>query len=151
MNQIIIADTSCLIVLSQTGYLYLLKDIFGTIIVTETVAQEFKDVLPEWVLVYNDLNNSMQKLLDSQLDPGESSAIAFAYDQKDSILLIDEKKGRKIALDLGISIIGTIKILIIAKRRGKIASLKNALNDLLNVGFWVSEKLIAQILAENPE
>lgn len=51
MSELVIADTSCLIVLSKIGRLHLMKDIFSKISITKEVHQEFSDALPEWIQV----------------------------------------------------------------------------------------------------
>jgi len=43
----IIADTSCLIVLEKIKMLYLLKELYGTILVSEEVAGEYGDKVAE--------------------------------------------------------------------------------------------------------
>lgn len=51
MQKIIIADTSCLIVLDKIGYLDLLNKIFGEIVITQQVREEYGKILPSWVLI----------------------------------------------------------------------------------------------------
>ena len=76
MEAVVVSDTSCLIVLSKIGHLDLLKSIYGSVIITPTIAAEYKDPLPEWIEIHSPKNTSLQILLEETLDPGESSAIA---------------------------------------------------------------------------
>jgi predicted nucleic acid-binding protein len=61
-------------------------------------------------------------------------------------LLIDEKKGRAIAARNDIRTIGTIGILLSAKRQGFLAAVKPCIDTLVNAGFRVSDMLCRQIL-----
>ena len=49
MEGVVIADTSCLIVLQQIGQIDLLKAIYGKVIITPTVAIECEAPLPAWI------------------------------------------------------------------------------------------------------
>jgi predicted nucleic acid-binding protein len=130
MQKVIISDTSCLILLDKIEELKLLKKLFGQIIVTREIASEFKKELPEWFTIQEPTNKTYQKILEASLDKGEASAIAFALEQTDCLLIIDDYKGRKYAEQLGIKITGTLGILIDAKLSGYIESVKPMLDKI---------------------
>jgi len=48
MHRIVIADTSCLIVLQKIDKLFILKELFSEITITEEIAIEYGEALPEW-------------------------------------------------------------------------------------------------------
>jgi predicted nucleic acid-binding protein len=99
MNNIIVSDTSCLIALDRIGHIDLLQKVFTIVYTTKIVAEEFEKQLPDWILI-KDINDiDRVKQLNLLLDPGEASVIALALEIENSILIIDEKKGRKIARD----------------------------------------------------
>ena len=102
MQKVIISDTSCLILLDKIGELKLLNKLFGQIIITQEIAGEFKKELPDWFTIQEPTNKTYQKILEASLDKGEASAIAFAIEQTDCLLIIDDYKGRKYAEQLGI-------------------------------------------------
>ena len=56
MQKTIIADTSCLILLEKIGELDLLHEVFGEILVTQEVADEYDLALPNWISVQNPTN-----------------------------------------------------------------------------------------------
>lgn len=60
--------------------------------------------------IQNEHNKAFQKELTILLDGGEASSIALALETKYP-LIIDEKKGRKIAQNFGVRIIGIVGIL----------------------------------------
>jgi predicted nucleic acid-binding protein len=51
MPKLIIADTSCLIVLDQIGELPILEKIYTQVIITPEIQQEFSGVIPNWIIV----------------------------------------------------------------------------------------------------
>ncbi|MEM6842079.1 MAG: DUF3368 domain-containing protein [Bacteroidota bacterium] len=146
MPELVIADTSCLIVLSKIGRLHLLKDIFSKISITEEVHQEFGDALPEWIQVEETKDSERKRILELDLDKGEASSIVLGLENKEALLLIDEKKGRRVAKDLGLKVTGTLGVLIRAKVNGQVSSLKDEIDKLKKVEFRMSEVLVQQIL-----
>ncbi len=146
---LIVSDTSCLIVLSKTGQLGLLKDLFSQVIVTPEVVREFGEPLPNWISVQEVKSAAIQRLLETQLDIGEASAISLALEIPSHQVLIDERKGRRIASEMGLKVIGTVKVLLLAKERGLIDSLNDALQKLLDAGFRLSEQLVKDILSKH--
>lgn len=101
MHKVIIADTSCLILLEKIGELDLLNKLFEQITVTRKIADEYKNELPTWFKVEELHNKTYQKILEASLDKGEASAIAFAIEHIDCLLIIDDFKGRRYAEQLG--------------------------------------------------
>lgn len=64
---------------------------------------------------------------------------------------MDEKKGRKIASQYNIPMVGTLKILLMAKTKGLIDSLRKEVNELEKVNFRFIPKLKAELLKEAGE
>lgn len=146
MSKIIISDTSCLIALDRIGRLDILNKVFSTIYTTETVAQEFEDLLPDWILVKAITDDDKLEQLKMVLDPGEASAIVLALETDNSVLIIDEKKGRKIASELNLTIIGTLKVLLIAKNKGVVSSVKDIILELQKASFRFNRVIVDEIL-----
>jgi predicted nucleic acid-binding protein len=145
-QDIIVADASCLIVLQNIGELPLLQKLFGEIIITEEVSKEFGAPLPEWIKILTVVNTAEKKLLSVLLDKGEASSIALALEIVDSILIIDEKKGRRIARELGLITIGTLGVILKAKEKGLIESIANLIKQLELAGFYLSQNLKEKLL-----
>lgn len=146
MQATIISDTSCLILLEKIGELNLLHTVFGEIVTTQFVAEEFGEVLPYWITIQNPTNKSSQLILETMLDKGEASAIALALETGNSLLIIDESKGRKIAKQLGLAITGTLGVLAQAKLKGHIQLLKPLLEKIQQTNFRISEQLVQEVL-----
>lgn len=142
MNRIIITDTSCLIALSNINELQILPDLFHEIIITPEVSAEFGEKLPDWIKVTEAKNREKQADLEKILDSGEASSIALALESENSILLIDEIKGRRIAQSLNIEIIGTIGVIVLAEKKGIVKDIMSLIEKLISKGFRLSDKLI---------
>ncbi|HKK45769.1 MAG TPA: DUF3368 domain-containing protein [Balneolaceae bacterium] len=145
MPDAIVSDTSCLILFYKIGELELLKSVFGNILVTETVSKEFKKELPEWIEIAP-LQSNLHKGLSSVLDPGEATSIALAAEYDNSLLIIDEVKGRKVAREMGVQITGTLGVLITAKEKGYIKAVKPIITKMGKTNFRVSEALLQKVL-----
>ena len=85
-------------------------------------------------------------MLQLLLDKGETEAILLAELVNCRFLLIDERKGRAVAKKRGIPIVGICGLLLLAKEKGFISKVMPPLNNLLNIGYRISPKLISQVL-----
>lgn len=146
MHKTIISDTSCLILLEKIGELDLLNKLFGIIITTSEVATEFGLPLPSWFEIRQPINKKYQTIIEASVDKGEASAIALAVELEDCLLIIDDLKGRKFAQQLGLTIIGTIGIIVDAKLSGIIPSVKPILTKIKTTNFRISHQLEILIL-----
>ena len=70
----------------------------------------------------------------------------MALEFENSLLIIDEKKGRKIAEEMKIEIIGSLGILIKAKEKGVIKSVKDILELIDKTDFRISQSVREKIL-----
>ncbi len=146
MDKIIISDTSCLIALSNIGMLQILKDLFGEVLITPEVNEEFGNQLPNWIIVLQLQDKQKQAEIEKKLDKGEASSIALALEIPNSILIIDEVKGRNIAKNLNIEIVGTIGIIILAGKKGVVNDVISVVLKLVNNGFRLSNKIVDRII-----
>lgn len=116
---IVVADTSPIAALARIGQLNLLKQIYQRLIVPDAVYRELitsgqnwqglsaiQDA--DWIEVENVDGDAVAELLELRIDLGESEAIALALKLNASTLLIDELRGRRIAQEKGLAIVGTI-------------------------------------------
>ena len=110
MQKIIISDTSCLITLDKINQLETLRSLFRTITVSTIIAEEYGKSLPAFVEILDPSQKVFQQTLQLNVDAGEASAIALALQYKDSLIIIDDFKARKIAEGLGLNITGTLGV-----------------------------------------
>jgi predicted nucleic acid-binding protein len=134
-GKVIISDTSCLIALTNTGHFDVLKEVFGTVVITPEVLGEYGDPLPEWITVQPVSDTNRIKLIQNTLDLGEASSIALALETKNSFLILDDGLARIYALNLGLEITGTLGLLIAAYKQGVISDITVVIQELKNVDF----------------
>ena len=151
MPKSIISDTSVLIVLERIGELNLLREVFGKVYITNEIKSEYRQAVPEWIIIVSVKNKSKIAELNNLMDLGEASAIALALELDDSYLIVDDIQARTIVKKLGIPFIGTAGVLISAKKKGLIKIVKPYLQKLRSVGFRLSDTVIEDILEQSGE
>jgi len=120
--KIIIADSSTLITLLDTKNFDLLFELFEEIIITDEVYSEITQkfyhkekidiyLISKKLQLQSIEHQEMFEMLIKRLDQGEAESIVLAK-KLQLPLIIDERKGRKIAKELKIPIIGLIGIII---------------------------------------
>lgn len=146
----IVSDSTTLIILYDLGKLEYLHNLFQTIYIPQKVYEEisFKKeiILSDFILISKPKPTSRLEELKLLLDDGESEAIALAL-EKNLPLIIDEKKGRKIAKNLNIAILGLLGIIYLNIKKGFI-SIDEAtcfLANAKNNGYRISQKLIDEM------
>lgn len=163
---IVISDSSSLINLAGIGRLNLLHEIFGRVIIPQSVWDEVVlrgDTLPGasevreardtgWISIQTPVNTSVVNLLGLDLHRGEAETIALAIEQNADLILLDETDARWVAATFGLKKTGVIGILIKAKNEGKISSLRRELNLLKDtMGFFIDDRLYHQALSSVDE
>ena len=151
---ILIADTSALIALSVCDSLQLLDDIFTKVVVPEEVFIEaIKSNKPEAQLINKYLQGKVVKVdmedfvyLDGYVDAGETEAMKLYKSLSADKLLIDDKRGRKIAKMNNIGVIGSLGILIHAKQLGLIQEIKPRIDKVINSAIYLDTSLIEHVL-----
>lgn len=158
---IVISDTTPLISLIKINHLELIEELFGEIQIPDSVYRElvsndrFKAEAEE-IRKYSNIkrvkvtNEKSVRLLQraTGLDIGESEAIILSDQIKADLLLMDEVKGRQVARNMGISIMGTIGILMQAfdsKLLNK-KEIEDCILVLRSNGRHISDKLYEQLL-----
>lgn len=158
---IVISDTTPIISLLKTGQLELLKKLFCEILIPEAVYRElvtnprFQNEAEQikassYIRKVSISNERSVEILRraTGLDLGESEAIVYTDESKAELLLMDEAKGRKVAKQMGLKVMGTIGILIAAYDAGllKKEEIVSCLDILKNSGRFISEALYEQVL-----
>lgn len=158
----IVSNTSPIINLACIGRLDLLPTLFNEIVIPDAVFNECL-ALPNapgaaevrsapWIRRHAAANLPLIASLRLELDSGEAEAIACAVEVKARLLLIDERRGRRVAHRLGIPIVGLIGVLLAAKKKGSVHSIRPLLDELRVIaGFWISDALYSRALHESGE
>lgn len=148
-------NASPLICLGKSGLVGLLPELFTDIVVPAKVYEE--------IAVKNDISQACRPLFSHQqvkvindiaapssviswdLGEGESAVLAYALKHAGYWAVIDDLEARKCAATLGCRYTGTAGVILLAKRRGIISSVRDNLVKLKNVGLWLSPEFIDEI------
>jgi predicted nucleic acid-binding protein len=153
---IIVCDSSPLVALSLCKGLGFLELLFTDVIVPQNVYNEINEPgkpetenITAWAKgkVQRAGNQQMLQALSLSLDAGESEAIALYWEKSGDFLLIDEQKGRKIALRNNMKVIGSLGILLLAKQKGLIKTIGPHIELLHRSPIRISDRLYQRALA----
>ena len=90
-------------------------------------------------------------LLSQVLDRGEAAVIQLALNERIRRVAIDEPAGRRMARLHGLDLTGSVGVLLRAKREGRIASVRTAVERMKNQGIWLSDRVVAFALHHSGE
>jgi predicted nucleic acid-binding protein len=164
MARIVIAGAGPLIAFASIDALAVLQKLFSEINITAAVrhectakpgtdSQRIEAAIDEGWLVTSAADTITPGFaaepLSSSLGAGESDSIRFALQSPDkSLLIVDDRLARRFALKRGINIVGTVRILDLAERRGLIKSAELSIAGMIAIGYRVSTELLKQIRSE---
>ena len=160
---IVVSDTTPIISLLKIGHLSLLKDLFQMVYVPRAVYRELtvndtfadeaelvkKSTYIQQVEVINPDNVTLLQRATG-LDIGESEAIIYSDENSNSLLLMDEAKGRAVASQMGIRIMGTIGLLLLAYQKSLLSSdeIITCIDELQKNNRHISSRLYQQLIRE---
>ena len=147
----IVSDSTTLIILSDLKRLDLLENLFKKVYIPSSVYKEVNVYgtfhLGDFIEIIEVSNSKLLESLKRLLDLGESEAIALAK-ERNLPLIIDEKKGRKIALNLDLKILGLLGIIYLNIKREFLTKqeAEEFLQQAVKNGYRISKKLIEEML-----
>lgn len=156
----VVVNASPLITLFRSGQAELLPRLFNQVVVPEAVWKEV--VLEEWDdAVTRELGAQIWPIRESvvtsprveawNLGAGETAVLSHALAHPPLRAIIDDADARRCARTLGIPILGTGGVLVLAKRRGLLSSVAEGLEKLRNTGLWLSDDLITLLKTQAGE
>ena len=162
-KKLVVSNSSPIMNLAIIGQLHLIRELFGEIIIPKEVWAELivegkgkpgtnEIEKAKWIRVAKVKNDNLVKILNKDLDVGESAAIALAIERKADLLLLDETDARNLAEFYNLTKTGVIGILMRAKKRRIIKEIKPLLKKLTTQShFWIKPDLYDAILSEMGE
>lgn len=150
-------NASPLIYLSRAGLLDFLKIAGNEIIIPVAVAEDIRRRGPTdptvqalqkapWLVITN--TPAIPPLIQTwDLGEGESSVLAWAHAHPGTEAIVDDLAARRCAATLGISVRGTLGLVLVAKKRGLIPLARPVLEKLRQSGMYLSDRVLNQALA----
>ena len=146
MTGVAVSDASPLIALHQIDRLELLHGLFSVTVVPTVVAEEVTPslgMLPRWIEVQDaDRIPPMPR----RVDAGERAAIALAVQLASDAVVLDDLAGRLAAVQMGLRAVGSLGLLVRAKRVRLIEEVRPLMDAMVANGLFTSEQLRLEIL-----
>jgi len=157
MPKTVIVNSTPIIALSSIDKLGLLKELYGTVIIPNAVKDEVGakgnskahnqlEASTDWIHVREINNVAHKQTFRTQLHDGEVEVIILGQELTADILVIDDNSAREYAKYLGLNIIGTVGIILLAKSKGFIYEVKPLLDRLIANGIFISNRLYADVM-----
>jgi hypothetical protein len=152
-----VVDTSPLIFLAKLNRLDLLRKSADEVLAPAAVIEEVRaypdeasrkieDALGSWLREEKVEERRIVDVLLADLDFGEAEVIALAHESSAERIVMDDLDGRRFARRLGLEPVGTLGLLLAARLRGELGSLREEIERLEREGFRVSPSLRASVL-----
>ena len=122
---IVVSDTSPLTALLTVSAADLLPQLFSEVVIPEAVRDELQrshSRLPAWLRIAAVANQNQARQYAQIVDMGEAEAIELARELHADRLLMDERKGRRLAVREGVPVIGLLGVVLLARRKQFIPS-----------------------------
>jgi predicted nucleic acid-binding protein len=152
----VVSNASPLIYLGRTENLRLIEICARNVYVPDAVVRELRAGQDEpaarvidtcaWLQVIS-VDMVPPEIMAWNLGPGESAVLAWALTNTGTWALIDDREGRRCAAQLGIKVIGTLGLVLAAKRRRVIPSARPVVEALIANGLYLSEQTVDGALA----
>ncbi len=164
----VVSNAGPLMALSKLNALYLLRALYGRVhiprsvydeVITAGIRQGYEDARrlafflrqEEWLPEDVDPAMITADLLQAHLDTGERDTLALATASGKALVLMDETLGREMARDLGLTVRGSLGVLIEAWQQSLISAdqLRFYLAEMARrQDIWVSYTLVERLLRE---
>ncbi len=152
-----VVDAGPLIFLAKLDRLNLLQRGADEVLIPVAVLNEVRALRDEatrkieiatqsWLRVQAVNNRPALEILLADLDSGEAEVIALAREVGADRVIMDDLDARRFAHRVGLAPIGTLGLLLAARLRGELPSVKAEIKRLRQFGFWVSQPLIEKVL-----
>jgi hypothetical protein len=160
-DDLIVCDTGPLIALALIDQLPILRRLYARVLVPRAVLNEVAAggsdrpgastiLSADWLEPVEDV--TPDPLLAAELGPGEAAVIAVGYALEAHLILLDERKARRIAARAyGLRVKGSAGLLVAAKRADLVTAVRPLLESMVREGYFLSQRVIERATAEAGE
>lgn len=157
MSDPVIINASPLIFLARSRHIHLLQHLHRPVLVPQPVVQEIRARGPHDPTVRTLSETAWLEVASAPVIPdeilawnlglGESAVLALAQSKPGSIAMIDDLAGRRCAQTLNIPLVGTVGLVLLAKKNGVIPSARATLAVLREQGMYISDSVLNSALS----
>lgn len=144
-----VSNASPLIALTAIDRLDLLPALFGSVEIPPAVVAEIApsvSVLREWLHVQPLTLPQPALVENSGLGGGEREALSLGHELHAKRVILDDRPARRLALALGLPVVGTLGVLLAAKRLGLLERIQPSLDALRDRRFFMAQRLYEEVL-----
>jgi predicted nucleic acid-binding protein/GNAT superfamily N-acetyltransferase len=145
----VVSNSSPLIALAQIQRLDLVPAILQSVLIPPAVVREIAPsipVLPQWATVRVPKSRPSVLTSPGRLGDGEREAIALAMEVGAVAIVLDDRPARRAAEAAGLNVIGTLGLLLEAKRKGLVTRVRVEIDKLVATSFFLSRPLYERLL-----
>jgi predicted nucleic acid-binding protein len=151
-----VVNASPLIVLTKINQVHLLFELCDEVVIPSGVVREIcvaSDNDPAKVWILNEGSSYIRDV--EQVDPviaawdlglGESHVLTWTYNNPGYEAILDDRAAKNTAVALGISVRGTLGVILLAKQEGKVKAARPIFEQLTQIGFRVSTQVLESAL-----
>ncbi len=156
-EKLIIINSTPIIALASIDKISLLNELYGKVFIPEAVHNEISaksgskahlaiEKFQDWVIIKSIQNMEAKRFFKVQLHDGEVEVMILGRELEADMLIIDDYLAREYAKYLGFKVTGTLGLLLKAKENGIIECVKPLVNNLVDNGIYIDDKLYQSIL-----
>jgi len=153
----LVCDTTLLLYLNRIDQVDLLSALFAQVCVPESVMLELDmgrldrgDTIDPrklaWIAPVSVSQAAIGDLPPNRLGTGERAVIAYAHIHPGHIVGLDDLQARQLAERLNLPVVGTLGVLLQAKRANLISAVRPLLDAVVTQGFRLASDLYRDVL-----
>lgn len=157
----VVVNSTPLIVLCGIGRLSILQKMYQEIWIPEAVYREVTakedsacaqiKAAGTWIRVEKIRDHAEKKMYKAKLHDGEVEVMILAQEQRADLVILDDNAAKKTARYLGLTVTGTLGVLLKAKRQGVIEEIGPLLSEMRQNGFYVGAIVENMVLEQAGE
>lgn len=157
----VIINSTPIIILGNMDRLDLLQKIYGDVCIPEAVYNEVltkKDSACQkvqqagWIHVESVKASVEKRMFKAKLHEGEVEVMLLALEEPSAnLVVLDDDAAKRTAKFLGLTVTGTLGVLLKAKKMGFVSEIRPLLDQMKMMNFFINEKIEKLVLAQAGE
>lgn len=151
-----VINASPVILLSKAGLIHHVPTVARPLVIPEPVAVEIRqcrevDLAVKWIegdgkQFIRPAEKELPGLTQADIGPGERAVISWAVANSGFVAVLDDSEARRVARRLGVSVLGTVGVILDLKAAALVPEIKSHLLEIRRVGGYMSDELFNEAL-----